>query len=159
MKNKFLIFTLYLVAIVVLVSCADKKTEDPTDPDPQPAKSIASCEGCHTNYTTLKSNFTPDPPAEGGGCGGDSPHFEPYDRVYLGGDGYQTFKNNIHGKMPCVTCHNGVDGTSDKAKAHSGNFIKNRLHEAMQNVQRVIPISTTAQRTVYMNRVGDKNLW
>lgn len=124
MKNKILLFVLYFIAILVLTNCADKQTEDPTDPDPQPAKSIASCEGCHTNYETLKKVYSPDTELPTGGCGGETPYIEPYNRVYLGGIGFQNFKNDIHGKMPCVTCHNGVDGTSDKAKAHSGNFIK-----------------------------------
>ncbi|MFA7229371.1 MAG: hypothetical protein WC061_10080 [Melioribacteraceae bacterium] len=126
MKNKFLLSALYLLIVAIFISCADKSVEDPGDPVPPAAKSVASCEGCHTNYNTLKSNYTPDPPAEGDshGCGGEAPHFEPYDRVYLGGDGYATFKNDIHGKMPCISCHNGVDGTSDKTKAHSGDFIR-----------------------------------
>lgn len=125
MKSKLILLLLGFIAVSALVGCADKNIEEPNEPSPKIEKSIASCEGCHTNYTTLKSNFTPDPVESGGaGCGGESPHFEPYDRVYLGGDGFTEFKNDVHGKMPCVSCHNGVDGTSDKAKAHSGNFLK-----------------------------------
>lgn len=110
--------------------CSEKKIEDaPTDPDN--TLKVNSCEGCHTNYDHLKANYTPDPPAPpGGGCGGEAPHYEPYDRVYMGGSGYNEFKNDIHGKLSCVTCHNGVDGTSDREVAHSGDFTKEPSHIA-----------------------------
>lgn len=113
--------------------CKEKETEDPITPEYEVVKSVASCEGCHTDYATLKKVYTPDPPSEGGaGCGGETPHFEPYDRVYLGGEGYSEFKRDVHGKIPCVNCHNGVDKTSDKALAHSNNFIKKPSHYAEQ---------------------------
>lgn len=83
----------------------------------------ASCEGCHTDYNLLKTVYSPDTASAGGGCGGEIPHIEPYDRVYLGGSGYTEFKNSYHGKMQCVSCHNGVDKTGDKKVAHSGDFI------------------------------------
>lgn len=124
-KKTFLMIVTSLVVSVFLLSCKDR-TEEPISPDEvSVVKSVASCEGCHTDYQTLKSNYKADPPASGDshGCGGEAPHFEPYDRVYLGGSGYSEFKNDIHGKMPCVSCHNGVDGTNDKEKAHSNNFI------------------------------------
>ena len=70
------------------------------------------------------------PPETGvAGCGGEAPHYEPYDRVALKGTGYQTFKNSVHGKLGCVSCHNGIDNASGdtdvaiKEKAHSGDFI------------------------------------
>jgi thiosulfate/3-mercaptopyruvate sulfurtransferase len=116
----------YLIILSVFInSCKDRIEEELIEPIEQVAKSVSSCEGCHTNYTHLKEVHTPDPPSTGGGgCGGDAPHYEPYDRVYLSGTGYEAFKKNIHGKIPCVACHNGVDNTDDKTKAHSGNFLK-----------------------------------
>ncbi|MCF8262259.1 MAG: hypothetical protein K9J12_15910 [Melioribacteraceae bacterium] len=92
-----------------------------------PAETVAqtnSCEGCHTNYDHLKKVYTPEEPSteESHGCGGPPPYYEPYDRVYLGGDGYNEFKSGIHGQIGCVGCHNGVEGTSDKTVAHSGSF-------------------------------------
>ena len=54
-----------------------------------PDGEIASCEGCHTNYAHLQEVYSPDTAAPAGGCGGDAPHFEPYDRVFMGGDGFE----------------------------------------------------------------------
>lgn len=124
-KKLFLHFSSAIIISIVILGCKDR-TEEPISGDEQViAKSVASCEGCHTSYENLKRVYTPDPPSTGGGgCGGETPHIEPYDRVYLGGEGYQAFKQDVHGKMPCTTCHNGVDGTDNKAQAHSGNFIK-----------------------------------
>ena len=51
-----------------------------------------SCEGCHTDYDRLIAVHSPDTAPPVGGCGGDAPHYEPYDRVYLGGEGYEAFK-------------------------------------------------------------------
>lgn len=123
---KSILFSFILFLVIAVVGCKEELKDEPSTPETTVVKSIASCEGCHTNYETLKKNYTPDPPATGDshGCGGEAPHFEPYDRVFLGGEGYQEFKSNIHGKIPCVGCHNGVDGTSDKTLAHSKDFIK-----------------------------------
>ncbi|HRY99238.1 MAG TPA: hypothetical protein P5550_09320 [Bacteroidales bacterium] len=85
--------------------------------------SVASCEGCHINYAHLQEVYTPDTGAPVGGCGGEAPHYEPYDRVYLGGEGYEAFKKSGHYKVGCTGCHNGKDGTEDKLLAHSGDFI------------------------------------
>ena len=96
-----------------------EKIEDETD-----IQKVASCEGCHTNYEHLQKVFSPDTEAPAGGCGGEAPHYEPYDRVFMGGAGYDAFKKNSHYKIGCTGCHNGTDKTDDKLKAHSGNFIK-----------------------------------
>ncbi|MCW8849645.1 MAG: hypothetical protein OQJ81_06660, partial [Melioribacteraceae bacterium] len=51
------------------------------------------------------------------------------DRVILKGDGYEDFKSSAHGKLGCVTCHNGVENaagdtdTEIKNNAHSGDFL------------------------------------
>jgi hypothetical protein len=45
--------------------------------------SAASCEGCHTDYERLIEVHTADTTAPVGGCGGEAPHYEPYDRVFL----------------------------------------------------------------------------
>jgi len=41
----------------------------------------------------------------------------------MGGDGYEAYKASGHYALGCTGCHNGIDDTSDKAEAHSGNFI------------------------------------
>ena len=126
MMEKFYLLTLIIASTILSVSCQKKLEDNPITSETPTENSIASCEGCHTNYVALKSNYTPDPPFEGDshGCGGEAPHYEPYDRVFLGGEGFATFKKDVHGKLPCVSCHNGVDGTSDKTKAHSGDFLE-----------------------------------
>ncbi len=58
-----------------------------------------SCEGCHTDYDRLVAVHSPDTAAPVGGCGGEAPHYEPYDRVYLGGTGYDSFKAS--GPLQC----------------------------------------------------------
>lgn len=110
-------FFIFLV-VIFIIGCG--KDSDPTEPD----TAINSCVGCHTNYSALKQLAEPDTATGGGGCSGEAPHIEPYDRVYLGGIGYEEFKKSAHGKMKCTECHNGTDNTDDKKIAHSGNFIK-----------------------------------
>jgi len=129
--NKIWYLVFFITAFVV-IGCADKN-EDPIVTPVENQKAINSCEGCHTSYVTLKAVYTPDPPSTGGGgCGGETPHIEPYDRVYLGGDGYTEFKNGFHGKIECTFCHNGTDGTSDKTVAHSGSFLNKPSHDAAE---------------------------
>lgn len=82
-----------------------------------------SCEGCHTDYDRLVAVHTPDTAPPPGGCGGSAPHYEPYDRVYLGGEGYDAFKASGHYGVGCTGCHNGVGNTGDKNEAHSGDWI------------------------------------
>jgi thiosulfate/3-mercaptopyruvate sulfurtransferase len=41
----------------------------------------------------------------------------------MGGSGYEAYKASGHYSIGCTGCHNGVDRTSDKAKAHSGDFL------------------------------------
>ncbi len=113
-----------IVCCLIGFSCTQYKIPDYSD--------VASCQGCHTNYAHLKEVYTPDTVAPVGGCGGEAPHYEPYDRVYLGGDGYDDFKKDYgHGGLACTKCHNGVNGTHEKELAHSGDFIKHpsALHE------------------------------
>jgi len=114
MLMPILVFT---VIIGIVISCA----KDKNDPDPD---NVASCEGCHTNYAHLQAVYTPDTAAPVGGCGGEAPHYEPYDRVFMGGEGFETYKNSGHYEIGCVGCHNGTDLTDDKTTAHSGDFIR-----------------------------------
>lgn len=122
---KKLKFRSYLLAALTLflflgMMAGCKKEDDEEIPS---GMDVASCEGCHTNYAHLQKVYTPDTAAPVGGCGGEAPHYEPYDRVYMGGEGYVAYKKSGHYKIGCTGCHNGVDKTSDKATAHSGEFI------------------------------------
>lgn len=107
-------------SVSILAWSCNKDNND--DDGPQPL-SYASCEGCHTDYAHLQQVYTPDTAAPVGGCGGEAPHYEPYDRVYMGGDGFTEYKSSGHYEIGCVGCHNGTDNTEDKTLAHSGDFI------------------------------------
>ncbi len=110
---------LLVIAIMVLsiVGCSD---DNPSD---NSSTSFNSCEGCHTNYAKLKEVHAPDSTLANGGCGGEAPYYEPYDRVFMGGEDFKTYKATAHGKLACTKCHNGTDNTSDKKVAHGGNFV------------------------------------
>lgn len=82
-----------------------------------------SCEGCHTDYERLVDVHTPDTDLPLG-YGGEVPPSKPYDRVYLGGDGFETFKTSGHYSVGCTGCHSGVGNSGEKDVAHSGDFIK-----------------------------------
>lgn len=112
-----------LLMVAVLAFIFTSCSEDSSEPEPT-TKSYASCEGCHTDYAHLQEVYSPDTAAPAGGCGGEAPHYEPFDRVYMGGDGYESYKQSSHYAVTCVGCHNGTDNTDDKNLAHSGDFIK-----------------------------------
>ena len=118
LEEKVLILIIAVLAIG-FTGC-DETTDEPMD---EPTDDVASCEGCHTNYEQLQAVYSPDTEEPAGGCGGDAPHFEPYDRVFMGGDGYEDYKESSHYEVGCTGCHNGVDNTADKIEAHSGDFI------------------------------------
>ena len=125
--------------VFIVVSCNDEEKELPITPGANGELSKNTCEGCHTDYDLLKKVYSPDPPSTGGhGCGGEAPHYEPYDRVILRGDGYTQFKNSVHGKLGCVVCHNGIESVDNsdykvvKEKAHSGNFIASPSQHATE---------------------------
>ena len=124
LKKLLFILSITTFFAALIIGCSDAKNDEGPIDNQQTLAKVNSCEGCHTNYEHLKKVYTPDPPASGGGgCGGDAPHYEPYDRVYLGDSGYEDFKASIHGKLECVACHNGTDNTDNKDLAHSGDFI------------------------------------
>jgi thiosulfate/3-mercaptopyruvate sulfurtransferase len=107
---------LFIFILFVMASCNEP------DSDPE-SRDVATCEGCHTDYALLQKVFSPDTTAPVGGCGGEAPHYEPYDRVYMGGTGFESYKKSAHYKIGCVGCHNGIDSVDDKVQAHSGDFI------------------------------------
>ncbi|MGC9341356.1 MAG: hypothetical protein ACP5E3_01500 [Bacteroidales bacterium] len=119
-KAKKIFGLAYLILFITFfaINCSN----DQIGPDPE-TKSIASCEGCHTDYAHLQEVYSPDTTAPAGGCGGEAPHYEPYDRVFMGGDGFEAYKESGHYAIGCTGCHNGVDETADKTEAHSGDFI------------------------------------
>ena len=121
-KNYSFFSVMCLLLLFGVIGC----TKDSSGTD----NSVASCEGCHTNYAHLQQVYSPDTSAPVGGCGGEAPHYEPYDRVYMGGDGLELYKKSSHYSIGCIGCHNGTDNTDDKLVAHSGDFISHPSSEA-----------------------------
>jgi thiosulfate/3-mercaptopyruvate sulfurtransferase len=116
--KKYLVLAFLAFITIIITNCSDNSSGD----DPVNA-GVNSCEGCHTNYAHLKAVYSPDTTGGGSSCGGETPHVEPFDRVILGGEGWEEFKKSKHYTLGCVGCHNGVGNTDDKVKAHSGNFL------------------------------------
>lgn len=116
---QLIILLIYISLAFINTGCDSQDSEENID-----TTNVASCEGCHTNYEHLQKVFSPDTEAPAGGCGGEAPHYEPYDRVFMGGEGFESYKKSSHYKVGCVGCHNGTDKTDDKVVAHSGNFLK-----------------------------------
>ena len=114
------VFSYLLIGSIVLLAIGCTHDNTKLDPEPSP---VASCEGCHTNYTHLQEVFSPDTLAPAGGCGGEAPHYEPFDRVFMGGTGFESYKGSGHYTIGCTGCHNGTDNTADKLEAHSGDFV------------------------------------
>ncbi len=125
LNNTGLFIFIFLLGIIAVSSC----TKDYNQDKQPPVTDVASCEGCHTNYAHLQEVYTPDTGEPAGGCGGEAPHYEPYDRVYMGGDGFEAYQQSGHYSLGCVYCHGGTDDTGDKNTAHSGDFIK---HPSME---------------------------
>lgn len=109
------IFALSVVSLMI-ASCTNYQTPEEVD--------VSSCEGCHTNLAHLKEVFTPDTAEAASGCGGEAPHYEPWERVEMTGDGYEDYKTSSHGSLSCTSCHGGIDGTDQKDIAHSEDFIR-----------------------------------
>jgi len=150
---------LFAVICFFLIPGCSEKTEDPPAAPDTIAK-VNSCESCHTNYAHLKAIYTPDPPSTGGGgCGGEAPHIEPYNRVYMGGQGYSDFKTTMHGKLECTYCHNGIGNTSDKKIAHSGDFLKKPSVSALEKCAGCHPdVVTKTSNSLHADGTGQKNM-
>jgi len=112
------LFIVLLTGFVFFISC--ERVQFPQEED---LSAVSSCVGCHTDYAYLQKVYSPDTAAAVSGCGGDAPHYEPYDRVYMGGSGYEAYKASSHAYIGCTGCHNGNGHTPNKDVAHSGDFI------------------------------------
>ena len=146
---KSFLMPIFLVGIFAFLysGCTKNKDKEPV--------SYGTCEGCHTDYTQLKLVYSPDTAAPAGGCGGEAPHYEPYDRVYMGGTGYNNYKGSSH-DAECTSCHNGVDNTSDKVQAHSGDFLKHPSTEYVEKCGTCHSDIATNFSTNLHNGIGQK---
>ena len=86
---------LAMILVLIGIAFSSCKYDYLTHKEPEEPMTVASCEGCHINYEHLLQVYSPDTAAPVGGCGGDAPHYEPYDRVFMGGDGYEAFKEQV----------------------------------------------------------------
>jgi len=158
LQSKLVMNSAFLLSITLVFIFAACSEQIATDPDEIP-QSAGSCLGCHTNYAVLKRVASPDTAAVGGGCGGDTPHIEPYDRVYIGGPGAERFRSSTHFKQGCVSCHNGQDDTPDKSKAHGGDFI---AHPSEYATVKCSPchanIAHNFYNSIHMGGWGQKNM-
>lgn len=111
-------------AVLVLAGIACTNYTIPDKKKDGPIVTANYCEECHTDYARLVEVHTPDTAAPVGGCGGEAPHYEPYDRVFLGGDGFDAYKASGHYSIGCTGCHGGDSETEEKDQAHTGDFIK-----------------------------------
>jgi hypothetical protein len=118
MKKYLFIFATVIISSLFMIACSEK--DNTTTP---PDVSHNSCEGCHLDYDYLKTVYSPDTTAGGSSCGGETPHYEPYERVHIGGAGWEEFKKSSHYKIGCVGCHGGVGTTADKKVAHGSTFL------------------------------------
>ncbi|PKP52843.1 MAG: hypothetical protein CVT92_07135 [Bacteroidetes bacterium HGW-Bacteroidetes-1] len=105
------------LATFFITGCSKDTEKDPN------VLGYESCLDCHTNYAHLQKVYSTDTTSPAGGCGGETPHYEPFDRVYMGGDGLSDYMKSSHGLLGCTDCHGGVDKTGDKTLAHSGDFL------------------------------------
>jgi thiosulfate/3-mercaptopyruvate sulfurtransferase len=117
--NKSVLMILLPFMFLAIIMCSKTTIEEPEE-----EADVASCEGCHTNYEHLQLVYSEDTTESVGGCGGDAPHYEPYDRVYMGDEGFEAYKSSGHYSIGCTGCHNGTDNVEDKELAHSGDFIR-----------------------------------
>ncbi|MEE4116468.1 MAG: hypothetical protein V2I37_09880 [Marinilabiliaceae bacterium] len=138
------------IVVISFSSCTMVNNKD------MKALSYGTCEGCHTDYEHLKLVYTPDSVPPPSGCGGTAPSYMPYDRVWLGGPGYEEYKGTVH-DLACTKCHNGVDFTSDKTKAHSGDFIRHPSEQYEDKCAQCHSTLTDNFGTNLHNGIGQKD--
>lgn len=111
--------------LLAIISGCKKDDDSPVDTGSAALSTPMTCVGCHTSEATLKKVAAPNPPAGPGegGCGGTLPEMEAWQKVYIGGPNGDAFFKSTHGKLKCVSCHNGTEPVLDKKMAHSGAFI------------------------------------
>ena len=122
MKNSKIGSGLFLTFVVLMIAGIGCTNYQIPGKDTQPKAN--NCEICHTDYERLVEIHSPDTDPPVSGRGEEAPHSEPYDRVYLGGTGYDAFKASGHYAVGCKGCHNGDSDATEKDLAHSGDFIK-----------------------------------
>jgi len=114
------LLAIFVMLLLAGIGCT--RYEIPGKSDPKPT--VNNCEECHTDYDRLVEEHTPEAPPSDTVYGVIPPYYEPYVRVFLGGTGYDSFKESPHHyPVGCTGCHNGDNETADKDLAHSGDFL------------------------------------
>jgi len=108
-----------IILLSAVIGCTNYQIPGSTSPGPEEN----NCETCHTDYDRLVEVYTPDTVAPVKGYGVEAPQYAPYDRVFLGGSGYDSYKASGHYAVGCTGCHNGDGETEEKDLAHTGDFI------------------------------------
>jgi hypothetical protein len=116
------------------------------------------CVSCHTNYSLLKQVYAPDTAAVSGGCSGEAPHIEPYDRVYMTPEGYAAFAKSTHGEKACTWCHGGNATTNDKKEAHTGEFIRHPSQFAATKCVTCHPSQAVTPNSLHAQGWGQKSM-
>jgi hypothetical protein len=140
--------------LFVFTGCADEAA-DLANNDSSHAGSTG-CVSCHTNYSLLKQVHSPDTAVVSGGCGGDAPHIEPYDRVYMTASGYDAFAKSSHGKKECTWCHGGDATSNDKKTAHSGEFLRHPSTKAETKCITCHPSQSITPNSLHAQGWGQK---
>lgn len=153
-KISALLFSVVWIALFGTIGC--KNNADELADNNSLHAGNSNCVSCHTNYSLLKQVHSPDTAVVSGGCSGETPHIEPYDRVYMTPDGYAAFAKSAHGKKECTWCHGGDASTNDKKKAHANNFVKHPSTQAETKCITCHPSQSITPNSIHTQGWGQK---
>lgn len=152
--KRSIVAPLTVLAVLFFQGC-QKDTEGLASNDSYHATS-ANCVSCHTNYSLLKQIASPDTTTSSGGCGGDAPVIETYDKVYLSGTGFEAFQKSTHGKQGCTFCHGGNAEATEKTAAHQGDFVRHPSLQAETKCIACHPSQSVTPNSIHANGWGQK---
>jgi len=150
---------LFLIVIMAgFLGC--NKSEEPMTADLDVQNAEKGCYECHSDVEFLKKVAAPDTAhvVSEGGCGGELPAMEAWEKVYVGGSGGAKFLSTVHGKIACTGCHGGVEKAT-KAKAHTGDFTAMPSLEAVERCATCHDrIVAKYQKSLHFTGAGQKHM-